>query len=85
MKQSGSVLRGGICIFTVPGIQSDMMMIFAGGKKYSAGAVPLRNLKTEEVLVEFQGTRDIRHFEVNVPDMGLCRDDIIQNDLLGVH
>ena len=85
MKQSGSVLRGGICIFAVPGIQADMVMIASGGKENCTGAVPLRNLKTEEVLVEFQGTRDIRHFEVNVPDMGLCRDDIIQNDLLGVH
>jgi len=47
-----------------------MMVITASRNKYGIGTIPLHDLKTQQVPVEFQRPVDVRHFEVNMTNAG---------------
>lgn len=78
VKKSGRALRSRRCIFAVPGIQANMVMVATCRKKNSISSIPLSDLKAQQVLVEFQRSRDIGHFEVHMTNAGRRGYGVIQ-------
>ncbi len=86
MKKSGGPLRCGRSIFTVPGIQTDMVVITSGRNKNGIFAIPLHDLEPEQFLVKFERPGDVSHFEVNMTNSGGGGYSIVQRiNLLGIH
>ena len=47
-----------------------MMVIASGRDENGVCTIPLHDLKTQQILVEFQGPGNVRHFQVNMTDTG---------------
>src|SRR5580704_2285125 len=68
MEKTGGTLWCGWSIFTVPGVQANMMMIASGRNENGICSIPLHDLETEQILVEFQRPGNVRHLQMNVTD-----------------
>jgi hypothetical protein len=74
VEESGGAMRRGWSALALPGIQPDVVVVATGREKYGVLPVPLRNLESENVPVESQGTFDVCYFQMNVSDAssGAC-------------
>jgi len=66
--QTGGSARRGRASETFPGVQRDVVVIAARGKKHSAVPEPLGDLKPEDAGVELQRAVKVGDFEVYVAD-----------------
>jgi hypothetical protein len=61
-------------VFALPGVESDMVVIAAGGKEYRVLSISLGYLKTENALIESQRALEVSHLKVDVSDAGAGSD-----------
>lgn len=77
MEQADTVLRCGRRSLAVPGIQTNVVVVAAGGNEHGLGAVAGGDFKAEEAAIEVDGAVEICYFEVDVTDPGLGGYDIV--------
>ena len=54
--------------FALPGVQSDVMMITAGGNESRSGIQPLHQLEPEHAAIKSKRAIEIGDLEMDVPD-----------------
>jgi len=73
--QTGGARRRRSTAETLPGVDGDVMMIAAGGKKGGAGTKALHQLQAEHAAVKVESAFDVCDFEVHMANADLGIDD----------
>lgn len=66
MVEPGGTGRGRRTTRTLPGVQTNMMMIAAGRKEGRLASIPLRELKPEHIPIKRERTLQVSHLQVDM-------------------
>lgn len=73
MIQTGRPWSGRLAAKTLPGIKSDVMVVPTGGEKCGRVSKPLRDLQTQNAMIEIEGAIEVRDLKMDMPhsDLGM--------------
>ena len=68
--ETGRPRRGRSAALALPGVQADVVVIAAGAQEGGRLSHPLRHFEAQHAGVERKGAFQVRHFEMDMPDVG---------------